>query len=51
MNSHPYTSPNIEIILLDNEISLQMQSMPPGGPEEVLGFNKESFFENKIKYT
>jgi len=36
MNAHPYTSPNIEIILLDNEISLQMQSMPPQGPEEGL---------------
>ena len=29
-----YTTPSIEIVLLDNEISLQLQSIPPVGPTE-----------------
>lgn len=29
-----YIAPRIEIILLDNEISLQLASNPPGGPGE-----------------
>jgi hypothetical protein len=29
-----YTSPQIDIILLDNEISLALQSAPPDGPGE-----------------
>jgi len=43
MNSNPYTSPKIEIILLESEISLQMQSSPPEGPEEGIGLNQYNF--------
>jgi len=32
-----YTAPCIEIITLDNEISLALQSTPPDGPDE--GYN------------
>lgn len=31
-----YKTPEIEIIILDNEISLALDSTPPVGPEEVL---------------
>lgn len=30
-----YIAPNIELIFLDNEISLALQSTPPEGPGEV----------------
>ena len=29
-----YTTPSIEIVLLDNEISLQLESTPPRAPGE-----------------
>jgi len=29
-----YTAPRIEIIFLDNEISLALESSPPAGPDE-----------------
>jgi len=29
-----YITPRIEIICLDNDISLQLESNPPGGPGE-----------------
>lgn len=34
-----YISPIIEIIFLDNEISLALQSTPPDGPGEISGLN------------
>ncbi len=34
MKNLTYTSPTVEVILLDNEISLQLQSTPPEGPDE-----------------
>lgn len=37
-----YIAPNIEIIFLDNEISLALQSSPPEGPDEVYLRNKQS---------
>ena len=38
----PYIAPRIEIISLDNEISLALESTPPVGPEEVyLDTNKQ----------
>ncbi len=38
-----YTTPEIERIVLDNEISLQLESAsPPWGPEEV--YNSKDFF-------
>jgi hypothetical protein len=34
MEKKIYTAPAIEIILLDNEISLALESSPPVGPSE-----------------
>jgi hypothetical protein len=34
MEKKKYTVPAIEIIMLDNEISLSMESEPPYGPDE-----------------
>lgn len=50
-----YTTPEIEILFLDNDISLALESSPPEGPDE--GYNKNStpdYFNNNpldIKYT
>ena len=35
MEKNIYIAPSIEIIFLDNEISLALASAPPGGPGEV----------------
>ncbi len=35
MEKKQYKAPAIEIIFLDNEISLALASTPPGGPGEV----------------
>jgi hypothetical protein len=40
-----YNSPGIEIIYLDNEISLQLESTPPVGPTENYT-EKSHCFEN-----
>jgi hypothetical protein len=42
-----YIAPEIELIQLDNEISLALESAPPAGPSETLNsiqspFNQES---------
>lgn len=39
-----YSSPKIEHIKLDNDISLQLQSTPPPGPFE--GKNSVEYFNN-----
>lgn len=36
-----YSEPVVEIIKLDNHISLQLESTPPFVPGEELGYNKE----------
>ena len=42
-----YTVPAIEIILLDNEISLALASSPPEGPSEGNNINsKPDYFDN-----
>jgi len=33
-----YISPSVDCVLLDNEISLALQSAPPEGPDEVFNF-------------
>lgn len=44
-----YTSPLIEWIPLDNEISLSMESNPPLGPEETMNnCNFPSGIENSL---
>ncbi|MFZ4726244.1 MAG: hypothetical protein ACOYMD_12445 [Paludibacter sp.] len=43
-----YNSPEIELIKLDNEISLALQSAPPDGPGEniMFGSNTPEYFNN-----
>jgi hypothetical protein len=38
-----YINPQIELIKLDSEISLALQSAPPAGPDEGLSFAPEYF--------
>ena len=38
-----YSAPLIELIVLDNEISLTLDSTPPGGPGEPTGYAPEHF--------
>jgi len=40
-----YTSPAIELIKLDNEISLALESAPPAGPSETLNNFQSPFKE------
>ncbi len=40
MEKKKYIAPRIEIIFLDNEISLALESNPPLGPGEGIGFNQ-----------
>jgi hypothetical protein len=44
-----YIAPKIEVIQLDNEISLQLQSTPPEGPGESASLNTESMKTNPFK--
>jgi len=46
MEKKKYIAPCIEIIILDNEISLALQSAPPIGPEE-LGYNHQNPYKQK----
>jgi hypothetical protein len=41
-----YTAPHIEIVILDNEISLALESNPPSGPSETLNSFQSPFKEN-----
>lgn len=41
-----YTSPRIELIVLDNEISLALESSPPLGPGEVHNVKSPENFNN-----
>ena len=43
MDKKKYIKPRIEIIYLDNEISLALESAPPPGPGEV-GYNAPQHF-------
>lgn len=40
-----YIEPQIELVRLDNDISLALESTPPEGPMEY-GYNKPEFFNN-----
>lgn len=44
-----YIVPRIEIILLDNEISLALQSAPPVGPGEITFINLQNPDNNPFK--
>ena len=42
-----YKAPLIDLIKLDNEISLALESTPPAGPEEVSVFNQnQEYFDS-----
>ena len=46
-NKKSYISPQIELIELDNEISLALESTPPAGPSETRNdISTDSFSEN-----
>jgi hypothetical protein len=44
-----YTVPLIERILLDNEISLILESDPPFGPDESISYTPEYFNNDPFK--
>jgi hypothetical protein len=44
-----YAAPLIDRILLDNEISLILESDPPFGPDESISFAVEYFNNNPFK--
>lgn len=44
-----YNTPQITIIQLDNEISLQLESSPPEGPGEPTGFSTEYITNDPFK--
>jgi hypothetical protein len=46
-----YIVPRIEIIFLDNEISLALQSAPPGGPGEGAFLNSRYKDNNPFNQT
>ncbi len=41
-----YQEPEIKLIKLDNEISLQLHSAPPDGPGESQNMNTPEYFNN-----
>jgi hypothetical protein len=45
----PYISPDIRMIKLDNEISLQLESAPPEGPQETSEITPEYFNNDPFK--
>lgn len=45
MQKKKYKSPRIEIIFLDNEISLALQSVPVPGPEEGYNYNSQNVYK------
>jgi hypothetical protein len=44
-----YIVPKIEVIQLDNEISLQLESSPPAGPNESASISPEYMKTNPFK--
>ncbi len=43
MEKKIYTAPQLELILIDNEISLALESAPPAGPSETLNSVQNPF--------
>ena len=48
-NKQEYSAPLIELIKLDNEISLTLDSAPPAGPGEPTGYAPEYFNNDPYK--
>lgn len=44
-----YIAPHIDIIYLDNEISLQLESNPPIGPNESINYMNSQFGDNILR--
>lgn len=44
-----YVAPKIEVVLLDSDISLQLQSSPPEGPGELTDVNQDYFNNDPYK--
>jgi hypothetical protein len=45
-----YSTPRIESIIIDSEISLALESSPPMGPDETIAFNKpENFYQSPFQ--
>lgn len=47
MDKKIYKNPEIELVSLDNEISLALESNPPAGPGELTNFNQQSPFKQE----
>ena len=47
MEKNKYITPRIELIVLDNQISLALTSIPPEGPGEI-GYNNQNPFKTEI---
>jgi hypothetical protein len=43
MEKKKYTTPQLQLIELDNEISLALESAPPAGPSETLNSVQKPF--------
>ena len=43
MEKKKYTTPQLQLIELDNEISLALESVPPVGPDETLNNTQSPF--------
>jgi len=41
-----YTAPQVELILIDNEIALALESAPPAGPSETFNSVQSPFKQN-----
>jgi len=46
MEKKKYISPEIELVVLDNEISLALASTPPEGPSETFNSVQSPFKQN-----
>jgi hypothetical protein len=44
-----YSQPKISCVILDNEISLALESAPPAGPDETMNYNQQSPFKNETE--
>ena len=51
MEKKTYIAPSIELIMLDNQISLALESSPPVGPEETVNFAIPEHFDfNPLRF-
>lgn len=46
MEKKTYNTPHIELITLDNDIALILESNPPAGPNETREITVPDFFQN-----